>query len=116
VGFPLADDQRGKLARAFALDELPKGRLSVIWTTTPGRFRNQALNVHPDYLYSLVETEKGSLVLANDLKEACLSRFGLRRRAQSSAFDHNAPGKALELINFKHPFYERLRPSTSAST
>ena len=112
VGFPLADDQRGKLARAFALDELPKGPVyAVIWTTTPWTIpANQALNVHPDYLYSLVETEKGSLVLANDLKEACLSRFGLRRRAQSSAFDHNAPGKALELTNFKHPFYERLSP------
>ena len=112
VGFPLADDQRGKLARAFALDELPKGPVyAVIWTTTPWTIpANQALNVHPDYLYSLVETEKGSLVLANDLKEACLSRFGLKRRAQSSAFDHNAPGKALELINFKHPFYERLSP------
>ena len=112
VGFPLADDQRGKLARAFALDELPKGPVyAVIWTTTPWTIpANQALNVHPDYLYSLVETEKGSLILANDLKEACLSRFGLRRRPQSSAFDHSAPGKALELINFKHPFYERLSP------
>src|SRR5438477_5932285 len=112
VGFPLADDQRGKLARAFALDELPKGPVyAVIWTTTPWTIpANQALNVHPDYLYSLVETEKGSLILANDLKEACLSRFGLRRRPQSSAFDHSAPGKALELINFRHPFYERLSP------
>jgi isoleucyl-tRNA synthetase len=112
VGFPLADDQRGKLARAFALDELPKGPVyAVIWTTTPWTIpANQALNVHPDYLYSLVETEKGSLILANDLKEACLSRYGLKRTAQSSPFDHSAPGKALELINFRHPFYERLSP------
>src|SRR5438309_3972554 len=112
VGFPLADDQRGKLARAFAFDELPKGPVyAVIWTTTPWTIpANQALNVHPDYLYSLVETEKGSLILANDLKEACLSRFGLKRRAQSSVFDHSAPGRALELINFRHPFYERLSP------
>ena len=112
VGFPLADDQRGKLARAFAFDELPEGPVyAVIWTTTPWTIpANQALNVHPDYLYSLVETEKGSLILANDLKEACLSRFGLKRRAQSSVFDHSAPGRALELINFRHPFYERLSP------
>ena len=62
VGFPLADDQRGKLARAFAFDELPEGPVyAVIWTTTPWTIpANQALNVHPDYLYSLVETEKGS--------------------------------------------------------
>src|ERR1051325_2876943 len=67
VGVPLADDQRGKLARAFAFDELPKGPVyAVIWTTTPWTIpANQALNVHPDYLYSLVETEKGSLILAN---------------------------------------------------
>src|SRR6266853_187889 len=96
----------------FAVDELPKGPVyAVIWTTTPWTIpANQALNVHPDYLYSLVETEKGSLILANDLKEACLSRFGLKRTAQASAFDHSAPGKALELINFRHPFYERLSP------
>ena len=25
-------------------------------------------------------------------------------------FDHSAPGRALELINFRHPFYERLSP------
>src|SRR3981189_32351 len=56
VGFPPADDQRGKLARAFALDELPKGPVyAVIWTTTPWPIpANQALNVPPDYLYSLV--------------------------------------------------------------
>src|SRR5213596_3402680 len=30
VGFPLADDQRGKLARAFALDELPKGPVYAV--------------------------------------------------------------------------------------
>src|SRR5712671_928198 len=63
VGFPFADDQRGKLARAFALDELPKGPVyAVIWTTTPWTIpANQALNVHPDFLNSTVATEKGSL-------------------------------------------------------
>ena len=112
VGFPLADDQRKKLAQAFGLDELPKGPVyAVIWTTTPWTIpANQALNVHPEFLYSLVETEKGALILANDLKEACLSRFGLKRKDPSSTFDHSAPGKALEAINFRHPFYERLSP------
>jgi isoleucyl-tRNA synthetase len=112
VGFLLPDDQREKIAKAFALDELPKGPVyAVIWTTTPWTIpANQALNVHPDYLYSLVETEKGALILASDLKEACLSRFGLKRKDSSSVFDHSCPGKNLELIKFKHPFYDRLSP------
>jgi len=112
VGFPLPDDQRGKVARAFALDELPKGPVyAVIWTTTPWTIpANQALNVHPEILYSLVETEKGALILANDLKEACLSRFGLTRKDSANALDHNCTGKNLELIKFKHPFYDRLSP------
>jgi isoleucyl-tRNA synthetase len=112
VGFPLPDDERDKLARAFALDELPKGPVyAVIWTTTPWTIpANQALNVHPGFLYSLVETERGTLVLANDLKEACLSRFGLKRKDLASSFDHSAPGKNLERINFRHPFYNRTSP------
>ncbi|HEY6720585.1 MAG TPA: isoleucine--tRNA ligase, partial [Burkholderiales bacterium] len=112
VGFPLADDQRGKLAQAFALDELPKGPVyAVIWTTTPWTIpANQALNVHPAIVYSLVQTEKGTLILANDLKETCLTRFGLKRIDSANALDHNCPGKNLELIRFKHPFYDRLSP------
>src|SRR4029077_15358662 len=54
--------------------------------------------------------EKGALILANDLKEACLTRFGLTRIDSANALDHNCPGKNLELIRFKHPFYDRLSP------
>ena len=114
VGFQLPEDQREKLARAFAvdMDDLPKGPIyAVIWTTTPWTIPgNQALNVHPEYLYSLVQTEKGALILANDLKEACLSRFEIKRKDPTNVFDHSCPGKNLELINFRHPFYDRLSP------
>ena len=114
VGFRLPQDQREKLARAFALDmdNLPKGPIyAVIWTTTPWTIPgNQALNVHPEHLYSLVQTEKGALILANDLKEACLSRFEIKRKDPTNVLDHSCPGKNLELINFQHPFYDRLSP------
>jgi len=112
VGFPIFEEDREKLKRAFALDDLPKGPIyAVIWTTTPWTLPgNQALNVHPDYLYSLVETDRGSLILANDLKEGCLTRYGLKRRDPSSSFDHSCFGKDLEKIRFKHPFYDRVAP------
>jgi isoleucyl-tRNA synthetase len=107
VAFALADEDREKLARAFGLDALPRGSVyAVIWTTTPWTIpANQALNVHPEFLYSLVETERGLLILASDLKEACLARFGLHGNAIATC-----KGAALEGIAFRHPFYDRRAP------
>ena len=110
VGFAIFEEDREKLKRAFALDDLFEGPIyAVIWTTTPWTLpANQALNVHPDYLYSLVETDRGALILANDLKEGCLSRYGLQRRDPHSGFDHSCFGRDLERIRFRHPFYDRV--------
>ena len=112
VGFAIFDEDRGKLQRAFALDDLPREPVyAVIWTTTPWTLPgNQALNVHPEFLYSLVETERGSLILANDLKEECLARYRLKRRDAHGGIDRSCFGKDLERIRFKHPFYDRAAP------
>jgi len=105
VGFPFAEAE--KIAKAFGLPKLPGGRgWIVIWTTTPWTIpANQALNVHPDFVYDLVETDRGMLILAADLREACLARYGLKGRALGSC-----KGKQLERIAFRHPFYDRLSP------
>ena len=106
VGFPFAEPD--KIAQAFGLKNLPgeKGWV-VIWTTTPWTIpANQALNVHPEFAYSLVRTERGLLILAADLREACLDRFGLTGRTVLG----ECKGRALECINFRHPFYDRLAP------
>jgi isoleucyl-tRNA synthetase len=108
VGFPLVDaGERAKLAHAFGLTSLPEGPLfAVIWTTTPWTIpANQALNVHPELTYALVETARGHLVLAQDLVEACLARYALDGRIVATA-----PGAALERIAFAHPFYDRASP------
>ncbi len=107
VAFALADEDRAKLARAFGLDALPAGPVyAVIWTTTPWTIpANQALNVHPEILYSLVATDKGALILASDLKEASLARFKL-----SGSTIATSKGAALEGIAFRHPFYDRHAP------
>src|SRR5215831_15434430 len=56
VGFPLAEPDR--IARAFGLPRLPeRPGYAVIWTTTPWTLpANQALNVHPEHVYQLLET------------------------------------------------------------
>jgi isoleucyl-tRNA synthetase len=108
AGFPLVDaGERAKLAHAFGLTELPEGPVyAVIWTTTPWTIpANQALNVHPELVYALVETPRGYLVLAQDLVEACLKRYHLDGRVVGTA-----KGEALERIAFRHPFYDRASP------
>ncbi|TSA13996.1 MAG: isoleucine--tRNA ligase [Betaproteobacteria bacterium] len=105
VGFAFAEPE--KIAAAFGMTQLPAGKgWIVIWTTTPWTIPgNQALNAHPEYVYNLVETGRGLLILAADLQDACLARYGLTGKVLASC-----KGKALELIGFHHPFYERLAP------
>ncbi|MFC3284194.1 isoleucine--tRNA ligase [Litchfieldella rifensis] len=104
VAFPCADETR--LAAAFGLTELPKPAAAVIWTTTPWTVpANQALNVHPDFTYALVDTGDRLLVLAEELVESCLARFGLE-----GGIIATAQGQRLELIEFRHPFYDRVSP------
>ena len=105
VGFAFAEPD--KVASAFGLPKLPAGKgWIVIWTTTPWTIPgNQALNVHPEYDYNLVETERGLLILAAQLQEACLARYQLSGRTLAAC-----KGKSLELIGFRHPFYDRLSP------
>jgi isoleucyl-tRNA synthetase len=105
VGFPF--EEREKLAAAFGLSGLPeKPGYAVIWTTTPWTLPgNQALNVHPEFTYDLVDTGKVLLLLAAGLKESCLARYGLAGATLASC-----NGAALEKIAFRHPFYDRRAP------
>ncbi|HEV2977462.1 MAG TPA: isoleucine--tRNA ligase [Casimicrobiaceae bacterium] len=108
VAFPLTvPAERARLARAFGLEEPPPGPIAaVIWTTTPWTLpANQALNVNPDFTYALVRTARGHLLLATDLVERCLKRFGLE-----GAVVANTQGTALEGLSFQHPFYDRVAP------
>ncbi|ART62534.1 isoleucine--tRNA ligase [Kushneria marisflavi] len=104
VAFPVEDADR--LAAAFGLETLSRPAAAVIWTTTPWTIpANQALNVHPDFTYALVDTGERLLVLAEELVESSLERFGLSGEVVATT-----TGSALDLINFRHPFYDRLSP------
>jgi isoleucyl-tRNA synthetase len=107
VGFPLDAADRPKLAYAFGLDALPEQPVyAVIWTTTPWTIpSNQALNVNPEFMYELVETPRGLLILAAELRQSALERYALEGRVLAAAH-----GVALDRINFRHPFYDRLSP------
>ena len=104
VAFPVGD--AAALAAAFGLPPLAKPAFAVIWTTTPWTIPvNQALNMHPEFEYALVDVGKRLLVLAADLVDACLERYGL-----SGEVIAKVPGAALDRIEFRHPFYDRASP------
>ncbi len=104
VAFQVEDAD--KLAAAFGLSSLDKPTSIVIWTTTPWTIpANQALNVHPEFIYALVDCGDRQLVLAEELVEGCLARYGFDGQVIATA-----KGEALELIRFRHPFYERFSP------
>ncbi len=107
VAFPLRDDERVKLAAAFGLAALPdKPAYAVIWTTTPWTLpANQALNLHPEASYALVDTGRGLLVLATARRDECLARYGLNGETIGQS-----AGERLSLLRFRHPFYDRDSP------
>ena len=104
VGFTCSEPE--KLARAFGLPSLTKPAQIVIWTTTPWTIpSNQALNVHPEYDYALMDTGERLLILATDLITACLERYTLQGTVIATT-----QGEALDHILFRHPFYDRTSP------
>ncbi len=104
VAFPLDAAERSRLAGAFDVDALPEKSVhAVIWTTTPWTLPgNQALNVHPDFVYELVDTPKGLLILAAELRAAALERYRLEGKVLGAC-----RGMALDRMAFRHPFYDR---------
>ena len=110
VGFLCAEPD--KLAAAFGLPEIVGEAFAVIWTTTAWTLpANQALNLNPALEYALVRTERGLLVLAASLVEACLARYGLQGQVVATTLGANLGG-----IHFRHPLahidagYDRLSP------
>ena len=110
VMFPTAEPDR--LAAAFGLSSLAKPAFIVIWTTTAWTIpANQALNVNPELEYSLVDTERGLLIVASALVEKCLARWKLEGQVVATAV-----GSKLDHLQFKHPLadmdkgFDRVSP------
>ena len=83
----------------------------VIWTTTPWTLpANQAVSLHPELEYVLVECMskqgKERLLFAKDLHESCLQRYGI----DSFKIIGSCKGKELEKLVLQHPFYNKTVP------
>ena len=80
----------------------------VIWTTTPWTLpANEAVSLHPELTYALVQSGTEQLVLVEELLESALTRYALSDEHEVLArFD----GSALELLQLHHPFYDKQVP------
>ncbi len=101
VKFPVKNPQ-GK----FSLDPV-KGTHFVIWTTTPWTLpANQAIAVHPRFIYRHVKTPVGELVLSQELIQNVMKALGF----EPKDFEVTAgawAGSELEGIVCRHPWIDR---------
>ena len=104
VAFACAQPQA--LAEAFGLDAAAMPAVSAaIWTTTAWTLpANQALNVHPNLDYSLVQTAKGCLLLAHELIARVAARQGWS--AEEARVLATTKGERLAGLRFHHPLSE----------
>ncbi|MGZ8270535.1 MAG: isoleucine--tRNA ligase [Methylophilus sp.] len=104
VGFKVADNVA--LSKVFGV-EVTGNAYAVIWTTTPWTLpANQAVSVHPEFDYDLIQTTKGLLILVHELAEATLARYG----EESTQVVGTCKGAALNDLQLKHPFDNRQVP------
>lgn len=83
----------------------------VIWTTTPWTLpANQAVSLHADLDYALVDCEFDNgpelIVIAADMVEGVMARYGCADYKVLAT----AKGAALELLSLQHPFVTRHVP------
>ena len=106
VKFPFAEDLGD-------IDPALSGRrvAMVIWTTTPWTLpANEAVALHAGLEYVLIAGQSGgrqiALVVARELLGPVVERIGLAEACELGS----APGAALEHLELRHPFYDRLVP------
>ena len=107
VKFTISDN--ADFAKRIDLDVAKLSNPSVvIWTTTPWTLpANEAVSLHPELTYVLVQAGSEQLVLVDDLLESALARYELSEEHEVLA---RFTGQALELLSLNHPFYEKQVP------
>lgn len=91
----------------FAKDLTLKPVIVPIWTTTPWTLpANEAVCLHPQLTYVLLDVGQSYLLLAQDLMDTTLARYGRHEATVVAEIE----GQALSLLLLKHPFQDRFVP------
>lgn len=104
VGFKVVNNTA--LGKVFGV-EVTGDAYAVIWTTTPWTLpANQAVSVHPEFKYDLIQTSKGLLILAHELAASTLARYS----EENYRILASCKGLQLEGLQLQHPFDNRQVP------
>ena len=113
VAFPVVDTSAFSAVVSATCDQpLAANAIElVIWTTTPWTLpANQAVSVHPELDYLVVQCEcdgvARTLLLAEALVESAMQRYG----AETHTVLARCKGAALEQLQLQHPFYAHQVP------
>jgi isoleucyl-tRNA synthetase len=102
VKFPLADD-KGLLPEGIDSTKV----FGVIWTTTPWTIpANVAIAVHPEFEYAWVANGDEVYLMATGMIESVKKAVGITELSVLKTFK----GTAMDGIQFRHPFLDRMSP------
>jgi len=80
----------------------------IIWTTTPWTLpANEAVALHPDLDYVLVDVGDEYYCLAQALAENAISRYGIE---SATIGEQTFSGSEIEGLKAQHPFYDKQVP------
>lgn len=107
VRFKFDDDSINKIKQ---LVNLPNDNVyAVIWTTTPWTIpSNMAISMHPKFEYTFFEKDGDIYVIAQGLLASFLA--GVEWEEKDINVLGSVTGSDLELLNTKHPLYNRKSP------
>ncbi|PVZ70435.1 isoleucine--tRNA ligase [Pelagibaculum spongiae] len=102
-------DEAAFIERMTTEDSAGEGEINVvIWTTTPWTLpANEAVSLHADFEYVLVQAEihgeQKRLLIVEDLYQEAMERYGV----ENFKIVARCKGAALELVKLRHPFQDR---------
>jgi isoleucyl-tRNA synthetase len=92
---------------ALALDKTIKPVVIPIWTTTPWTLpANEAVCLHPDFEYVLIDEGPRYFLIVNELVEEVALRYGIKNYTVVG----RGQGKYFDKIPLQHPFNDRQVP------
>ncbi len=107
VRFKFDEDAIEKIGKMIDLPN--KNVYAVIWTTTPWTIpSNMAISLHPRFEYTFFTYKNDIYVIAQELLSVFLQ--GVDWKEEDIKVIGNCKGADLELLNTKHPLYDRKSP------
>jgi isoleucyl-tRNA synthetase len=102
---------QAKVLALFGTDQGEGDVSVVIWTTTPWTIpANQAVSIHPELDYALVQADTGNgperLIVAAEMVDGIMARWGVENFRVLA----NVSGVSLDGVLLEHPVYEKQVP------